>query len=81
MCCKEKPGSTLSFGQAVAVLKSGGKVYRKNWKVWIVLMRGCKDTSPPRMFLVNSEGTITPWRPWDDDVLAEDWIAHSDETP
>ncbi len=69
---------TMDFGQALQVLKSGGKMQRAGWNgigLWIELQ--VPDTHSkmtlPYLYLNYPGGTRVPWVASQTDALAEDW--------
>jgi len=68
-----------NFGQALAVLKDGGKVAREGWNgkdQWVMVQfpDGNSKMTEPYFYLKNAQGGIIPWLPSQGDTFAEDWI-------
>lgn len=68
----------MNFGQALDVLKTGGRVARTGWNgkgMWLSLQRpdaGSKMTLP-YIYMKTADGMIVPWLASQTDVLSEDW--------
>lgn len=74
----------MNFGEALHVLKQGGKVARTGWNgagLWLEIQRpdAHSKMTLPYIFLSypddakNTPGARVPWAPSQTDVLAEDW--------
>ena len=69
----------MNFGEALEILKLGGKVTRKGWngKGMLVLLEHGKtygDITLSDCFLIkNTKGSYDTWVPSIRDTLAEDW--------
>jgi hypothetical protein len=74
----------MDFGNALTVLKSGGKVQREGWNgkgLWLELKTpdACSKMTLPYLYLnypddaQNTPGARVPWLASPTDVLAEDW--------
>ncbi len=71
----------MNFGQAIEVLKSGGKVSREGWNgkgMWLKLvdvseyrLLDCELT--PFIVLKTPANTLQAWNASQADALAEDW--------
>ena len=75
----EKPGLPgLDFGDALAILKRGGRVQRKGWngkdmRIWLDKHIGPGQL--PCFVMLTAEGAHQPgWLASQADMLAEDWI-------
>lgn len=74
------PAKGLNFGQAIEVLKRGGKVKRKGWGgYWyiqdVTLHDMYPDTERIQNLIVASlkDGSYAPAQAYQGDLLAEDW--------
>lgn len=78
----------LSFGEALEVLKAGGRVTRPSWngkEMWLTLYRGSPEMERAfratgwkpirRSFIVmnHADQTLGPWNATQSDMLGEDW--------
>lgn len=68
----------LNFGEALQVLKAGGKVTRHGWNrsgMWLELQRPDEHSkmTQPYIFITPSEGCRLPWVASQADLLADDW--------
>lgn len=74
----------MNFGQALEVLKAGGKVARTGWNgkgMWVLLQRpdAHSKMTLPYLYLnypvdaANTPGARVPWLASQTDLLAEDW--------
>lgn len=77
----------MNFGQAIQVLKSGGKVYRQGWNgvgMWLDLHVPDEHSKMTDAYVfieypINPKhhahpyGFRGPWTPSQTDMLAEDW--------
>lgn len=63
----------VGFGGALEMLKNGKKVTRKEWcdgaSVEIIAMEGMDS-----FLAINSNGSLKPFTPGADSLLAEDWV-------
>jgi len=71
-------GDTMSFGEALKLLKMGSKVARLGWqgrKAYLVLMGKLESTESTLAYiqLRTARGNIVPWTPTYEDLLASDW--------
>ena len=68
----------FGFGEALAILKMGGKVCRNGWNgpgQWVgaqIPDSGSKMTQP-YLYLKNAQNELVPWVPSQGDLFAEDW--------
>ena len=74
-----QPIDALSFGHAIVVLKSGGKVSRKGWNgvgLWLELQVPDEHSKMtlPYIYLNYPDGQRVPWLASQTDVLSDDWI-------
>jgi hypothetical protein len=71
--------SPMSFGDAIATLKSGGRVQRVGWngkRQWLELQTPdahSKMMLPYIYISTTVTGDLVPWQPSQTDVLADDW--------
>lgn len=79
----------LNFGEAIEVLKSGGRVSRNGWNgvgMWLQLQRPDEHSKMTHPYIyieypANPEhhaypnGSRIPWLASQSDMLAEDWFA------
>lgn len=65
----------LNFGDALQVLKNGGKVARNGWngKGMFVFVNHLTSISNPILLLSNVIGEFNTWIPSITDLFAEDW--------
>lgn len=68
----------LSFGEAINILKSGGKVAREGWngKDMYLEMQVPTELSKmtlPYLYLKTADNNLVPWTASQTDVLAMDW--------
>jgi hypothetical protein len=71
-------GGIMNFGQAIEVLKSGGRVSRTGWNgknMWLMLQRPDEHSkmSLPYIYMYTVDQKLVPWLASQTDVLAEDW--------
>lgn len=83
-------GESFSFGAALEILRSGGRVYRVGWNgkgMWIAMQRPDKmsaNTLPylyieyPKGNRAYPEGSRVPWLASQTDILSEDWLIYTD---
>lgn len=70
----------MNFGQAVAVLKAGGKVARIGWNgkgMYIEMVKGGDfrfSELLPFFVIKNVLNSFNSWIPSISDILAEDWM-------
>ncbi len=68
----------MNFGSALANLKEGRAVTRKEWgvKVWIFIWRPDPNTQHllPHLNLKRVDNNCFPWTPNQEDLFAEDWV-------
>ena len=72
------PETKLSFGEAIIILKSGGKVAREGWngKGMYLEMQVPTELSKmtlPYLYLKTADNNLVPWTVSQTDVLAMDW--------
>jgi hypothetical protein len=93
--CEQFTGTAvgLTFGDALAVLKAGGKVARAGWNgrgMWLLLIpashwettRGLELLDGlPWIGMKTIDDKFVPWQPSQTDMLAEDWQALDVEVP
>lgn len=68
----------MNFGQALEVLKQGGRVSRVGWNgkgMWLQLQVPTPDSkmSLPYIYMHTSDKNLVPWLASQTDMLAEDW--------
>jgi hypothetical protein len=68
----------LTFGDALTVLKKGGKVCRSGWNgkgMWLALQvpDAHSKMSLPYIYMKTVDDKLVPWLASQTDVLAEDW--------
>jgi hypothetical protein len=68
----------MNFGDAIAVLKGGGKVARRGWNgpgQWLALQVPDEHSKMKRPYIYISPvgGGLVPWLASQSDMLAEDW--------
>lgn len=70
----------FDFGEALRVLKQGGRVAREGWNgkgMWLALQvpdEGSKMLQP-FIYISPVGGKLAPWFASQADMLAEDWVA------
>lgn len=74
-----RPVGGLTFGLALEVLRSGGKVTREGWngKGMHLELQNPTDLSKmtsPYIFMKTADDNLVPWVASQTDLLAEDWI-------
>lgn len=72
----------MNFGQALEVLKTGGRVERSGWNgrgMWLALQvpDAHSKMTLPYIFMSTVQADRVPWLASQTDLLAEDWIALS----
>jgi len=75
--------SEISFGQALAALKSGSYVSRTGWNgadMWLGLQRPDEHSkmSLPYIFMCTAQGDLVPWLASNTDLLSNDWFVLAD---
>lgn len=68
----------MNFGEAIAELKSGGKVGRSGWNgknMWLKLQIPDQNSKMtlPYIYMYTAQGDLVPWLANQTDMLAEDW--------
>jgi hypothetical protein len=66
-----------NFSEALALLKSGQRVARTDWKdMWIELQHHNIDSGATMsyIYLKVADGRRTPWKVSQTDVLSDDWM-------
>ena len=68
----------MNFGQALKILKKGGKVSRQGWNgkgMWLMLQRPDKHSKMtlPYIYMKTVTNDLVPWLASQTDMLAEDW--------
>ncbi len=68
----------MSFGDALVVLKQGGRVSRAGWNgkgMWLELQvpDPFSKMSLPYIYMKTADDKLVPWLASQTDVLAEDW--------
>lgn len=71
-------GKIMNFGEAIAELKSGGKVGRSGWNgknMWLKLQIPDQNSKMtlPYIYMYTAQGDLVPWLANQTDMLAEDW--------
>jgi hypothetical protein len=74
----------MDFGDAVRVLKAGGRVARAGWNgkgMWLELQRpdAHSKMSLPYIYMKTACGNLVPWLASQTDVLAADWATAQGE--
>ena len=83
------------FGEAIAILKAGGRVSRTGWNgkgMWLELQvpDAHSKMTLPYIYMSTAQGDLVPWLASQTDVLAEDWaeayidddnVSHDDPSP
>lgn len=67
----------LTFGEALSIMKKGGKVKRIRWKTRYIYISQYKDFEPTlgfNKFIVQADEEFVPYTPNHDDLLSEDWV-------
>lgn len=84
---------TLSFGEALKLLKEGKRVSRSGWNgkgMWLFLVEGNWSYHPvvgvafpvqPFIAMKTADDKIVPWLASQTDILAEDWGVIFQYTP
>jgi len=72
--------TTMDFGEALDILRAGGRVARSGWNgVGILELQvpdaGSKMTLP--YIFIRLEGDLVPWLPPQADILGFDWVVVS----
>lgn len=91
----EKVNDFLSFGDAVAAMKSGYRVARAGWngkgmfliyifpyindQYTIIEKNGIVGTLAPYLAMKTADNQLVPWLASQTDILADDWMIVSDE--
>lgn len=70
--------SCQTFGDALIVLKAGGKVARKGWNgkgMWLELQRPDDHSKMtlPYIYMKTADDNKVPWLASQTDMLCEDW--------
>ena len=68
----------LDFGDALAVLREGGTVYRSGWNgkgMWIKVQMPDAHSKMglPYIYMKTATGELVPWLASQTDILADDW--------
>jgi hypothetical protein len=68
----------MSFGDAIATLKSGGRVQRIGWNgkhMWLELQvpDAHSKMTLPYIYMSTVTGDLVPWLASQTDILADDW--------
>lgn len=69
----------LNFGEAIAVLKTGGRVCREGWNgkgMYLELQVPDEHSKMmhPYIYISPVDGKLVPWVASQSDMLAEDWM-------
>lgn len=69
----------MEFGEALKVLKSGGKVARDGWNgknMWLALQvpDAHSKMTLPYIYMFTADKQLVPWLASQTDVLAADWL-------
>ncbi len=87
-----QPTHALSFGHALEVLKSGGRVARSGWNGkgmylqfvkaddWILTWLNVADARYPWIGMKTANDKFVPWLASQTDMLANDWAVLPDES-
>ena len=76
----------MVFEEAFKLLREGKAIKRSNWDYWVEIrdLPAHRESLPADMFeigtfivLIQPTGKYTRWMPFDQDLLANDWV----ETP
>ena len=68
----------MNFGQALEILKAGGRVWRAGWNgkgMWVKLQRPDEHSKMtlPYLYMKTVDDKFVPWLASQTDILAEDW--------
>lgn len=68
----------MNIGQALAVLRSGGRIYRAGWNgagqfVELQIPDAHSKMTQPYLYITTVTGDRVPWVPSQSDFLADDW--------
>lgn len=68
----------LNFGDAIQVIKNGGKVARNGWNGKGMFIAGQfpdlnSKMSKPYIYIKSAKGDNIPWNASQEDIFAEDW--------
>ena len=74
----------MKFGEALEIVKSGGKVSRQGWNgrgQWIALqgLTRISEMTRPFIYIHTVSRDLVPWLASQTDMLAEDWVVVRDE--
>lgn len=74
----KKEKAPMNFGQALEVLKNGGKVWRSGWNgkgMWICLQKpdASSKMTLPYIYMKTADDQLVPWLASQTDLLSEDW--------
>ena len=73
----------MDFGTAFGLLRQGKAIRRSSWDRWLEIkdLPAHRETLPPESFeivsfivLIQSKSSYSRWTPFDQDLLAEDWV-------
>lgn len=69
----------MDFGQAIKVLKEGGKVAREGWNgkdMHLALQRPDEKSKMtlPYIYMFTADKQLVPWLASQTDMLSEDWV-------
>ena len=68
----------MNFGEAIEVLKSGGRVTRPSWNgkgmyLELQIPDERSDMGRPYIYMAHADGVLGPWNATQSDMLGEDW--------
>jgi Protein of unknown function (DUF2829) len=70
----------MNFGEALAVLKQGGHIFRQGWNaqgMWVALMAAGTEPGAlmdkPYIYMKAFDGGFVPWVASQTDLLSNDW--------
>jgi hypothetical protein len=78
-----EPVEVMTFGEALKVLRRGGKVARCGWNgvqagksMWLKLQKPTSDSKMtlPYIYLKTADGNRVPWLASQTDLLSDDWV-------
>ena len=79
----EETIAELTFGQALIILKSGGRVTRRGWNgkgqfIELQIPDEHSKMQHPYIYISPVDGKLVPWLASQTDMLAEDWMVRND---
>ena len=69
----------MDFGEALRVLKAGGRVHRPSWNgkgmyVELQIPDQHSKMRRPYLYMSHADGALGPWNATQSDMLTEDWV-------